>query len=106
MVRNKTNTDRQTKCPNKGTDMDWETLGMETVIKAEPVHQARQTVRWKQYSLPPRILMIMLPWRTVQPLKAWAEFTESIVLFPTHSLGHRPAQGEQVNLETHKRNTD
>lgn len=42
--------------------------------------------------------MIKLPWRTVQPLKAWAEVTESIVLFPKQSLGHRPAHGEQVNL--------
>lgn len=48
--------------------------------------------------LPPRILMIMLPLSTVHPLKAWADVTESIVLFPTHSLGHRPAHGEQINL--------
>lgn len=42
--------------------------------------------------------MIKLPCRIVQPLKAWAEVTESIVLFPKQSLGHRPAHGEQINL--------
>lgn len=47
----------------------------------------------------------MLPWRTVQPLKAWAEVTESIVLFPTHSLGHRPAHGKQVNLQRERHGT-
>lgn len=58
----------------------------------------RQVVTFGRYSLPPRILMIKLPWRTVQPLRSWAEVTESMVLFPMHSLGQRPAHRVQVSL--------
>lgn len=60
--------------------------------------QRGQTVPCGRYSLPPRILMIKLPWRTVQPLRSWAEVTESMVLLPMHSLGQRPAHRVQVSL--------
>lgn len=57
-----------------------------------------QAVPCGRYLLPPRILMIKLPWRTVQPLRSWAEVTESMVLLPMHSLGQRPAHRVQVSL--------
>lgn len=60
--------------------------------------RGQEARRGRRYSLPPRILMIRLPWRTVQPRRSWAEVTESMVLFPIHSLGQRPAHGVQVSL--------
>lgn len=50
------------------------------------------------FLLPPRMLMIKLPLRTVHPLRAWAAVTESTVFCPIHTLGQRPAQGVQFNL--------
>lgn len=42
--------------------------------------------------------MTKLPLITVHPLRACAEVTESTVFSPMHTLGQRPAQGEQFNL--------
>lgn len=56
----------------------------------------------KQHLLPPRIFMMRLPLRTVQPRKAWAAVTESTVCTPVHILGQRPAHRVQFNLKHQK----
>lgn len=43
--------------------------------------------------------MIKLPLSTVQPRRACAAMTESTTFCPVHSLGQRPAHGEQFNLK-------
>ena len=52
-----------------------------------------------RYSLPPRMFITRLPLSMVQPRSSWAAVTESTVLRPMHTLGHRPAQGVQCSLQ-------
>lgn len=66
------------------------------------INQSQSRMKFKPrnslFLLPPRMLMIKLPLRTVHPLRAWAAVTESTVFCPIHTLGQRPAQGVQFNL--------